>query len=121
MTWAAEAGDAGSMLPAPIEEVVVTASRLERPDFSYSNPVISVTSEDIKAAGVRDMAYFLEQVPALVGSINSHDLSGPRGPIGANGATALNLRNLGVFRTLVLVNGQTLRADTIPRCGCGRY
>ncbi len=112
--WAAAAEEAEPLATKAIEEVVVTASRIERPDFSYSNPVISVTSEDIQAAGVRDMAHFLKQVPALVGSVDSHDLSGPRGPIGANGTTALNLRNLGVFRTLVLVNGRRYVRTPFP-------
>jgi outer membrane receptor protein involved in Fe transport len=108
-TWAAEAAQAN-----PIEELVVSASRIERPDFSYSNPVISITADDIRAGGVRDMAHFLKQTPALVGSLDSHDLSGPRGPIGANGLTALNLRNLGVFRTLVLVNGRRYVRNPFP-------
>ena len=105
------AAEAGSR---QIEEVVVTASRIERPDFSYSNPVISVTADDIRAAGVRDLAHFLKETPALIGSIDSHDLSGDRGPIGASGATALNLRNLGVLRTLVLVNGRRYVRSPFP-------
>ena len=42
----------GASEPMGIEEVVVTASRIERPDYSYSNPVQSVSGEKIRAAGL---------------------------------------------------------------------
>ena len=88
-----------------VEEVVVTASRITRPDYSYSNPVFSVGGDVLRSSGIKDMAEYLANVPALVGSVSSTFTSGG-GIEGTNGLTALNLRNLGPQRTLVLVNGR---------------
>ena len=96
-----------------VEEVVVIASRLTRPDESYSNPVFSLDSANLQASGIRDLSAFMQQIPALAGSLDSSAFVGGRVD-GANGATALNLRSLGVFRTLVLVNGRRYIGSPIP-------
>ncbi len=97
-----------------IEEVVVTASRIERPDLKYSNPVISLDGEKIRTAGLKDMALFLSELPALSGSITKNDTAGGAAADGTNGITALNLRNLGFLRTLVLVNGRRYVGSPFP-------
>jgi outer membrane receptor protein involved in Fe transport len=97
-----------------LEEVVVTASRIERPDHSYSNPVTSLTGDDIRASGFRDMATYLQQLPALSGSFNNSNTAGGGVFSGANGLTTLNLRNLGFLRTLVLVNGRRYVGSPFP-------
>ncbi|MEM7363371.1 MAG: TonB-dependent receptor [Pseudomonadota bacterium] len=100
--------------PGEMDEIVVTtASRIIRPDYSYSNPVLSVSGEDVQASGIRDMADFLKQLPALAASIDSHDTSGG-GFAGTNGLTALDLRGLGLVRTLVLVNGRRYVGSPFP-------
>lgn len=107
--WSAESTDG----PA-IEEVVVTASRIERPDFSYSNPVLSVDSATIRASGEKNITDLLKQIPALSNSWSQELLTGQNGFDGANGLTALDLRGLGPFRTLVLVNGRRSVGSPFP-------
>lgn len=96
-----------------MEEVIVVASRIERPDNEYSNPVFSMTGDAIRGSGIRDLSLYLKQIPALSGSLDSSITSGGRID-GANGLTALNLRHLGFTRTLVLVNGRRYVASPFP-------
>ena len=102
---AAQDPAAQSTPAATVEEVVVTGTRLRLPDYEASNPVVSVTSETLDNAGVTNITDFLTDLPALTGSItlNEYSNAGDRARVGINN---LNLRNLGVDRTLVLVNGR---------------
>lgn len=88
-----------------VEEIVVTGTRLRRPQFQGTNPVASVSGEALQAAGVTNVTDFLTDSPALVGSTTLQDNSNGanRGSVGLN---LLDLRNLGTGRTLVLVNGR---------------
>lgn len=88
-----------------VQEVVVTGSRIRRPQFQGTNPVSSVSGESLAGAGVTNVTAFLTDSPALVSSTTLQDNSnaGDRGSVGLN---LLNLRNLGTQRTLVLVNGR---------------
>lgn len=88
------------------EEIVVTGSRIARPDFAAPNPVKTITAEDIEQSGETNLLEFLQHVPALVGSWDSGFTAGSAGFIGSTGLQLLNLRNLGVERTLVLVDGR---------------
>ena len=88
--------------------IVVTGSRIARPEISSPSPVQSFTSEAIEQSGDINITDFLADSPALVGSITSGLTSGSNG-IGlapSAGLNLLNLRNLGFERTLVLVNGR---------------
>jgi len=96
-----------------MEEIVVVASRIERPDNEYSNPVFSMTGAAIRASGVRDLSLYLKQIPSLSGSLDASMFSGGRID-GATGLTALNLRHLGFSRTLVLVNGRRYVGSPFP-------
>jgi outer membrane receptor protein involved in Fe transport len=87
--------------------IVVTGSRIARPEFSEPNPIQAYTSESIQQAGVTNLTDFLLDSPALQGSISNQDVAGSNLPnaqfVGVN---LLDLRNLGTNRTLVLVNGR---------------
>ncbi len=106
-----------------IEQVVIVGSRIEKPDFAYSNPVITVEAQALRMRGTIDLIDYLKDVPALVGSRERSDVGGTP-EIGATGLTLLNLRNLGTNRTLVLVDGrrhvaadpgtEAVDVDTIP-------
>lgn len=99
------AQDAASTEPAEVEEVVVTGTRIRLKDYTASNPVVSVTGETLEQSGLTNLTEFLQDVPALVDSVDLQDNSnaGDRGSAGIN---LLNLRNLGSQRTLVLVDGR---------------
>jgi iron complex outermembrane receptor protein len=98
---------------APLEtgpggnEIVVTGSRIARPEFAFPNPIQAYTSEAIEQAGTTNITDFLVDSPALLGSLSNADVAGSN--LSQNqltGVNLLNLRNLGTARTLVLVNGR---------------
>lgn len=109
---------------ASSEQIVVTGSRIRRPDFDTPNPVLSVGADQIEQSGTTNLTDFLTGYPALQGSSTSADNSGSGASIGYTGLNLLNLRNLGTDRTLVLVDGrrhvagvpgsQAIDINTIP-------
>ena len=106
------AADAGAAQPeeAKPQEVVVTGSRIARPEFAAPNPITSFNAAAIQESGDTNITNFLERVPALTGSRDFTQTSGGNAvysqPFGAAGLNELNLRNLGTNRTLVLVDGR---------------
>ena len=87
--------------------IVVTGSRIARPEFSFPNPIQAYTSETIQQAGTTNLTDFLLDSPALRGSTDNQDVAGSNL---ANatfvGVNLLDLRYLDEVRTLVLVNGR---------------
>jgi iron complex outermembrane receptor protein len=89
-----------------MEEVVVTGSRIRQSEQGFANPVTSFSSEDLVQSGKTDLADFLSQSPALLGSITGDLTAGSNPGFGEVGLNLLDLRHLGVDRTLVLVDGR---------------
>lgn len=94
-------------------EVVVTGTRIIRDGFQSPTPLTVLTIEDIQnSSPSNNIADFVNQMPSLAGSTmpaNSRlNLSS-----GQAGINALNLRNLGETRTLVLLNGRRSVPSTI--------
>lgn len=83
----------------------MTGTRLRLPDYKTTNAVTSVTSEQIRNEGVTNLTDFLQQFPALTGSVDLEDNASTADQASV-GLTLLDLRNLGSERTLVLVNGR---------------
>lgn len=92
----------------PEAEIVVTGSRIARPELSLPNPVQVLTSETIQQSGKVNLTDFLVNSPALLGSQSNILAAGSNLTGGAQnvGVNLLNLRNLGANRTLVLVDGR---------------
>jgi outer membrane receptor protein involved in Fe transport len=86
-----------------LAEVVVTGSRIARPELESPAPISTVSQEDLQAVGQTDAEDVIRYNPSLFSSVSS-DLSATR--VGIFGGTQLNLRGLGATRTLVLVNGR---------------
>ncbi|MBS0473911.1 MAG: TonB-dependent receptor [Proteobacteria bacterium] len=105
-------------------EIVVTGSRIARPEANVPNPLVTVSSEQITDSGTTNLTDYLKSIPALAGSQSSYDNSGDRANIGTTGLNLLDLRNLGADRTLVLIDGrrqvaavdgtQSVDINTIP-------
>lgn len=87
-------------------EIVVTGTRLQRPEYAYPNPVQAYTSETIQQSGETNLTEFLMESPALIGSTTSEFTAGSESGRDEVGVNFLDLRNLGSDRTLVLVNGR---------------
>ena len=103
------AADAGSQ-QTQSADIVVTGSRIARPEFAAPNPIVSFNSAALQQSGNTNLTTFLQRVPALTGSRDVTQTSGggavSNGTFGQAGLNQLNLRNLGTNRTLVLVNGR---------------
>ncbi|WP_258046291.1 TonB-dependent receptor plug domain-containing protein [Sphingomonas folli] len=87
-------------------DIVVTGSRIARPEIDSPTPVTSYSSASLQQSGRVNVTDFLTQNPALIGSSTSASQSGSTADNGAAGVNLLNLRNLGSNRTLVLVDGR---------------
>ena len=88
------------------KEIIVTGSRISRPDLDSPNPVEVLTAKDIQNSGETNLTEFLKDSPALVGSLSDERNSGSNTGFQSVGLNLLDLRNLGTQRTLVLVNGR---------------
>lgn len=96
---AAETDDAGAV-------IIVTGTRVARPELQSANPVVTVSSEAIAQSGLTNVTELLAQTPALFGSETNFDAAGSQARFGGAGVNLLDLRYLGPQRTLVLVNGR---------------
>jgi iron complex outermembrane recepter protein len=94
---------------APARDIVVTGSRIRRPDYESPNPIVSFDAARIQQSGNTNVTNFLQRVPALTNSLDSTRTAGNAqadGAVGQVGLNLLDLRGLGPARTLVLVNGR---------------
>jgi iron complex outermembrane recepter protein len=89
----------------PMQEVVVTGSRIARDGFEAPTPLTVIGAEQIDASAPENLADFVNDLPSVVGSATpqNSNLSFSNGQAGIN---ALNLRGLGTVRTLVLLDGR---------------
>jgi iron complex outermembrane receptor protein len=88
---------------APVEEVVVTGSRIQQaPNEISISPVTSVTAIDVQQTGLVRTEDLLNNLPQVVAEQSSGQ------SISSNGLATVSLRGLGSNRTLVLVNGKRL-------------
>ncbi len=93
------------------ETVIVTGSRIPRPEIALPNPVTSIDSAAIQGSGRVNITDYLKRIPALSGSLGDNELNGFGTPSQDDGTSLaglnlLDLRNLGAKRTLVLIDGQ---------------
>jgi len=84
-------------------DVIVTGSRLARPNLDSPTPVTSVTAELLTSTGNLNLGDSLNQLPALR---TTYSQANSTRFIGTSGLNLLDLRGLGTSRTLVVVNGR---------------
>ena len=90
---------------APIEQIVVTGSRIRRDEFTSSAPIQIITTDKSALAGLLNSAEILQNSSVATGQQIDDSFSGfvtDGGP----GAFEISLRGLGGQRSLVLVNGK---------------
>lgn len=87
-----------------VEELVVTGSRIARPNLEQPTPITTITQESIQNSGTSSLGDVLAQLPALsgYGTVRANSDSGAN----VGGLSFPDLRSLGTERTLTLVNGQ---------------
>ncbi|MDY0967171.1 MULTISPECIES: TonB-dependent receptor domain-containing protein [Sphingomonas] len=104
----ADAATATSAVDAPPAEdragggdIVVTGSRIQRPNMTSAAPITSVTSQDIRAQAAVNVEDVLNRLPQVApDSQQTYNDS--------DGRQRIKLRSLGFERTLVLIDGKRL-------------
>ncbi len=103
----------------PIEEIITTGSRIKRADLDSASPVTVISREVLLAQGITDVGNLLQSMPSMSGSPIGTTTNN-----GGNGSVQIDLRGMGVDRTLTLINGkrsvdggdyQTIPANMIER------
>ena len=85
------------------EAIVVTGSRISRPNLESTVPITSFGVQELTQRGDLSLGDALNQMPALRATFSQANSTGS---IGTAGLNLLDLRGLGTSRTLVLVNGR---------------
>ncbi len=89
--------------PVTLDSVVVTGSRIARPEVDAAVPIAVLNAEDIERDGAVNVQDILREMPQIgVGTTRTNSNFNDEG---LGGAT-VDMRNLGPSRTLVLVNGR---------------
>src|SRR5580700_9263170 len=98
----AQEAPAPAVAAAPVEEVVVTGSRLQTPNETAISPVTTVSAVDLQQTGLTRVEDVLNNLPMVFAGMNSTTSNG------ADGTASVDLRGLGNQRTLTLVDGLRL-------------
>jgi len=93
-----------------LEEIIVTGSRIGRSGFDTATPTVTIDAEFMDRRGFFDTLDMLEETPFVLGSI---DPEGGQGS-GGVGQSFADIFNLGVARTLTLVDGKRFVAGAAP-------
>ncbi|MFP7053207.1 TonB-dependent receptor domain-containing protein [Xanthomonas hortorum] len=96
-TGTAVAQEAGT---TNLDKIEVTGSRIKRADVETSQPVFTMSRQQIESQGLTSIGDVIQNISSGGSALNSNVNNG------GNGETRVNLRNLGSNRTLVLVNGR---------------
>jgi iron complex outermembrane receptor protein len=97
---------------APVDEIVVTGSRIVRDGYQAPTPVTVMSAEAVQAFSQPNIADYVNTMPVFQGSV-SPSTSQSSVSAGTAGVNTLNLRNAGGERTLVLFDGQRSVASTV--------
>src|SRR3990167_582231 len=87
-----------------VDEVIVTGSRIKREDITGVGPATVVSQEQIARAGITNVEALLQRLPASAGAAGNQTNAYWTG--NGYGTAQVNLRGLGINRTLTLINGR---------------
>lgn len=93
--------------PTTIDEIVVTASRIDRAGFTAPTPTVRLTAEDLSVGARQNVAAALNDMPQFRATQSAQTTSTNTGAGGA----PVDLRGLGVSRTLVLIDGRRVSSE----------
>ena len=87
-----------------IERIEVTGSKIKRSDIESASPISIISAQDIAMSGISNVENLLQEMSFSAGvagnATNAYWTSG------GYGTAQVNLRGLGIKRTLVLINGR---------------
>ncbi len=93
---------AGAEEASTVDAVVVTGSRIKRPNLVSASPMTVVGGDEVKLQGATSIDSVLNRLPQFTADSNEN------GSNGSDGTARVNLRNMGSSRVLVLVDGQRM-------------
>lgn len=96
--------EAAKSNPATLETVKVTGSHIKRAQLSGVGPVTVIDAETIERSGATSVEMLLQRLPASAGAAGSQ--TSAYWTSNGWGTAQVNLRGLGISRTLVLINGR---------------
>ncbi len=91
--------------PVATDEIVVTGTRIVRDGYEAPTPTTVVGVEELQAAAQANVADYVNTIPAFSGSLMPSTTNSTMSN-GRAGLNAVNLRGMGLERTLVLIDGQ---------------
>jgi outer membrane receptor protein involved in Fe transport len=92
----------------PLEQIIVTGSRVRHDQFTSDSPVQVITKDESVLAGLVTTSEALQGSTVSGGSNQINNYFGGYVTDGGPGANTLSLRGLGAVRTLVLLNGRRI-------------
>jgi iron complex outermembrane receptor protein len=92
---------------AVVDEIVVTGSRIDRAGFTAPTPTVRMTAEDLAVGARLNVAAALNDLPQFRATQSPQTTSTNTGAGGA----PVDLRGLGVSRTLVLIDGRRVSSE----------
>ena len=92
--------------PTAIERIAITGSRIQREEMASTAPMTVFTAQDIEKTGATSVEVLLQRMTASAGFAGNQ--TNAYWTEGGYGSTQVNLRGLGVNRTLVLLNGRRM-------------
>jgi outer membrane receptor protein involved in Fe transport len=107
----AQAADASAAAPAtaPVQSVVVSASRIDRAGYSAPTPTTTIGAATMEQRATVNVGDLLNEVPSFRASTTP-----AAGGIGNNGSILADLRGLTPVRTMVLLNRARLPKTIYP-------
>ena len=99
------------------QEIIVTGSRVTRNGDNMPTPVTVVEADNLKTAHPTNLAEALNDLPVFAGSRTQASNTGTSGAAGSpatstNALNVINLRNMGLARTLILYDGHRVPPST---------
>ncbi len=92
--------------PEGVEKISVTGSHLKRMEAESAAPIQVFTAEDIEVSGMTSVEMILQKMSASAGFAGNQSNAYWTG--NGYGTAQVNLRGLGINRTLVLLNGRRI-------------
>src|SRR5262245_12885658 len=86
----------------PVEELVITGTRIRQPGVVSSSPIYSIGAEEIERQQEPELEKILRLLPVTAPS------DGQNVNNGTQGAATIDLRGMGSQRTLVMMNGRRM-------------
>src|SRR5690554_2549574 len=100
-----QAQDATSASSSNVQEIAVTGSRIQRDGMSTPTPVTAIDAGELDNMAPGNMIEAFDQIPQF---LNNESPQTQSNFAGSGGAANLNLRGIGVNRTLVLLDGRRM-------------